>query len=77
MTILQTFRLPSLVVGSDAHKALGRELIAAWQADGIFEVQATGQQQAVTDRDCKPPGTSSGSTPHKVASPTSNGLRAR
>ncbi|HEV2372249.1 MAG TPA: 2-oxoglutarate and iron-dependent oxygenase domain-containing protein [Streptosporangiaceae bacterium] len=50
MTILQTFQLPSLVEASDAHEALGRELIAAWQADGIFQVQATGQQQAVTDR---------------------------
>ncbi|HEV2372388.1 MAG TPA: 2-oxoglutarate and iron-dependent oxygenase domain-containing protein [Streptosporangiaceae bacterium] len=50
MTILQTFRLPAQVVGSDADRSLGRALIAAWQADGIFQVQATGQQQAATTR---------------------------
>src|SRR5229473_3584873 len=47
---LQTFQLPSLVEGSEADKALGRALVAAWQADGIFQVQATGEQQAATER---------------------------
>ncbi len=39
-----------MVKGSDADKALGRELIAGWQADGIFQIQATQQQQAATAR---------------------------
>jgi isopenicillin N synthase-like dioxygenase len=50
MTQLQTFQLPSFVQGSDADKALGRALIAAWQADGIFQVQATPGQEAATSR---------------------------
>ncbi len=50
MTTLQTFRLPSLVEGSDADKKLGRALIATWQADGIFQIQATAEQQAATAR---------------------------
>src|SRR5260370_468161 len=47
---LQTFQLPSLVDGGEADKALGRALIAAWQADDIFQVQATLEQQAATER---------------------------
>ena len=47
---LQTFQLPPVVKGSKADKALGRALIAAWQADGIFQVQATPEQQEATDR---------------------------
>ncbi|HEV2372761.1 MAG TPA: 2-oxoglutarate and iron-dependent oxygenase domain-containing protein [Streptosporangiaceae bacterium] len=47
---LQTFWLPSLVEDSDPHRALGRELVAALQADGVFQVQATREQQAATDR---------------------------
>src|SRR5258708_3201057 len=50
LTTLQTFRLPSVVEGGEADKALGRALIAAWQADGIFQVQATLEQQAATGR---------------------------
>ncbi|SRR6266487_3698103 len=49
MTALQTFQLPLIVQGSDADKALGLALIAAWEADGIFQVQATPAQQAATE----------------------------
>jgi 2-oxoglutarate dioxygenase / 2-oxoglutarate/L-arginine monooxygenase/decarboxylase len=50
MTTLQTFWLPSQVEGTDADRDLGLKLIAAWQADGIFQVQATARQQAATAR---------------------------
>jgi isopenicillin N synthase-like dioxygenase len=50
MTELQTFQLPRTVEGSDADRLLGRALIAAWQGDGIFQIQATPEQDAVTGR---------------------------
>jgi isopenicillin N synthase-like dioxygenase len=50
MTQLHTFRLPSLIEGGDADRSLGRALIAAWQADGIFQVQATPEEEAATGR---------------------------
>lgn len=50
MAELQTFVLPSIVEGSDTDKALGQALIAAWQADGIFQIQATPEQESVTER---------------------------
>ncbi|KXT03124.1 hypothetical protein AC578_7686 [Pseudocercospora eumusae] len=33
---LQTFALPDEVTGSDADRALGRELVAAWRKDGTI-----------------------------------------
>jgi isopenicillin N synthase-like dioxygenase len=50
MKSLRTFTLPVSVGGSDDDRALGRALIAAWQADGIFQIQATPGQQAATER---------------------------
>ena len=50
MTELRTFRLPSVVEGSESDRLLGQDLIAAWQSDGIFQIQATPEQEAATDR---------------------------
>lgn len=50
MTELQTFVLPPTVDGSDVDKELGQALIAAWQDDGIFQIQATPEEEAVTER---------------------------
>ncbi|GLP69725.1 MULTISPECIES: isopenicillin N synthase family oxygenase [unclassified Streptomyces] len=47
---LQTFRLPTVVRDTDGDRALGRALVAAWQRDGIFQVHATLDQQAATER---------------------------
>ncbi|MFD3558106.1 2-oxoglutarate and iron-dependent oxygenase domain-containing protein [Streptomyces sp. NPDC058686] len=38
MTHLQAFVLPSSVTGTASDIELGRELMRAWQADGIFQV---------------------------------------
>ena len=37
-TTLRTFRLPERVTGTDEHQRLGRELVRAWQSDGILQV---------------------------------------
>ncbi|MDW4904140.1 hypothetical protein RB628_02000 [Streptomyces sp. ADMS] len=50
MTEPQTFPLPPTVEGSDADRLPGRALTAAWQADDIFQVQATPEQDAATGR---------------------------
>jgi 2-oxoglutarate dioxygenase / 2-oxoglutarate/L-arginine monooxygenase/decarboxylase len=50
MTKLRTFQLPTSVEGTDADTTLGRMLVAAWQADGIFQVAATTEQEAATQR---------------------------
>jgi isopenicillin N synthase-like dioxygenase len=50
MSELQTFALPSTVEGGDADKELGKELVAAWRRDGIFQIHATSEQQAATER---------------------------
>ncbi|WP_105968964.1 2OG-Fe(II) oxygenase family protein [Streptomyces geranii] len=50
MTALQTFQLPLTVEGGDADRLLGRALVAAWQADGIFQVEATPDQDVATGR---------------------------
>lgn len=50
MSELQTFALPSTVEGGDADKELGKELVAAWRKDGIFQIHATSEQQAATER---------------------------
>ncbi|WP_329267172.1 2-oxoglutarate and iron-dependent oxygenase domain-containing protein [Streptomyces sp. NBC_01451] len=50
MTEPQTFPLPPTVGGGDADRLLGRALIAASQVDGIFQIQATPDQDAATVR---------------------------
>jgi isopenicillin N synthase-like dioxygenase len=44
MTDLQTFHLPEFVAGTASDVALGRDLIRAWQADGILQVSTTPSQ---------------------------------
>jgi isopenicillin N synthase-like dioxygenase len=48
MTDLQTFQLPESVNGSVADVELGRALVRAWQADGIFQVAADPVQRRKT-----------------------------
>ncbi|WP_229695546.1 hypothetical protein [Streptomyces lacrimifluminis] len=50
MTELRTFPLPPTVEGSDADRLPGQALIAAWQVDAIFQIQATPDQDAATGR---------------------------
>jgi isopenicillin N synthase-like dioxygenase len=45
VTELQTFELPEYVGGTLADGRLGKEMIHAWQTDGIFQV-ATGPEQS-------------------------------
>jgi len=47
-TTLQTFRLPDTVEGSESDIRLGRELIRAWQTDGILQVATDFAQDSVT-----------------------------
>jgi len=49
MSELRTFRLPEHLTGSDADERLGRELIQAWQADGILQVATDPIQDLVTE----------------------------
>src|SRR5690349_18304389 len=49
MSELRTFRLPEQVIGSDADERLGRELIHAWQADGIFQVATDPIQDVIIE----------------------------
>lgn len=48
MTTLQTFRLPDTVSGTESDIRLARELIRAWQTDGIFQVATDPSQDRVT-----------------------------
>lgn len=48
MTVLKTFRLPSRVDGSDADITLGQAMIAAWQADGIFQIALEDRLKPIT-----------------------------
>jgi isopenicillin N synthase-like dioxygenase len=48
MTQLQTFHLPESVGDGDADVELAREMIEAWQRDGIFQVAATPEQARKT-----------------------------
>jgi isopenicillin N synthase-like dioxygenase len=48
MTILQTFRLPEAVNGTESDTRLGQDLIHAWQTDGIFQVATTAAHDRVT-----------------------------
>jgi isopenicillin N synthase-like dioxygenase len=49
MTELQTFRLPEHVTGSEADRRLGRELIQAWQGDGILQIATDPTQDLITE----------------------------
>jgi isopenicillin N synthase-like dioxygenase len=49
MSELQTFHLPEIVGDSESDARLGRDLINAWQRDGIFQVAATPEQVRITD----------------------------
>jgi 2-oxoglutarate dioxygenase / 2-oxoglutarate/L-arginine monooxygenase/decarboxylase len=48
MTDLQTFQLPESVAGTAADIGLARELIRAWQTDGILQVATTPLQDQAT-----------------------------
>ena len=48
MTILQTFRLPGAVTGTETDVRLGHDLVRAWQADGILQVATDPAQDRVT-----------------------------
>lgn len=50
MGALKTFHLPEVVKGEDQDVELGRALVAAWQADGIFQVAADSEQDEITRR---------------------------
>jgi 2-oxoglutarate dioxygenase / 2-oxoglutarate/L-arginine monooxygenase/decarboxylase len=45
---LQTFHLPESVSRTEPNLALARDMIRAWQADGIFQVSATPAQDRTT-----------------------------
>ena len=49
MTTLQTFEIPEAVTGVPADMELGRDMIAAWQRDGIFQVATDGAQSRKTE----------------------------
>jgi isopenicillin N synthase-like dioxygenase len=48
MTVLQTFRLPEAVTGTESDVCLGHDLVRAWQADGILQVATDPAQDRVT-----------------------------
>ena len=48
MTTLQTFRLPDTVGGTESDIRLARDLVRAWQTDGIFQVATDPAQDRVT-----------------------------
>ncbi|HEU4426831.1 MAG TPA: 2OG-Fe(II) oxygenase family protein [Pilimelia sp.] len=50
MTDLQTFHLPDAVTGTANDASLGRDMIRAWQTDGIFQVAATPAQSRTTEQ---------------------------
>jgi isopenicillin N synthase-like dioxygenase len=47
MTVLQTFVLPETVGTSESDIRLGLDLVRAWQADGIFQVGTSSEQDRV------------------------------
>lgn len=49
MTNLQTFCLPEAVTGSASDVALARELVRAWQRDGIFQIACDDDQHLRTE----------------------------
>ncbi len=50
MTGLTTFHLPERILHSEAHRQLGRDMVAAWRADGIFQIALSTPQQHTTDQ---------------------------
>jgi isopenicillin N synthase-like dioxygenase len=48
MTTLRTFRVPFSVSGTESDIRLGRTMIEAWQADGIFQVATDAGQDRAT-----------------------------
>jgi isopenicillin N synthase-like dioxygenase len=48
MTDLRTFRLPASVSGNESDGALGRNMIDAWQAHGIFQIATEPDQDRKT-----------------------------
>jgi 2-oxoglutarate dioxygenase / 2-oxoglutarate/L-arginine monooxygenase/decarboxylase len=48
MGTLETFQLPDTVGDSESARRLGKEMIDAWQRDGIFQVAATPDQNGIT-----------------------------
>jgi 2-oxoglutarate dioxygenase / 2-oxoglutarate/L-arginine monooxygenase/decarboxylase len=48
MSDLQTFEVPQAVTGTPAQRELGRQMLAAWRRDGIFQIAATPVQQDKT-----------------------------
>ncbi|WP_055324506.1 2OG-Fe(II) oxygenase family protein [Ralstonia solanacearum] len=49
MTGLTTFHLPERILHSEAHRQLGQDMVAAWRADGIFQIALSTPQQHTTD----------------------------
>jgi 2-oxoglutarate dioxygenase / 2-oxoglutarate/L-arginine monooxygenase/decarboxylase len=45
---LQTFKVPDIITGTKSDLALGKEMIRAWQRDGIFQVAAPAGMAQVT-----------------------------
>lgn len=50
---LTTFTLPHKVVGSEADRALGREMVQTWRRDGIFQIRLNDLQQVVLNKSFK------------------------
>jgi 2-oxoglutarate dioxygenase / 2-oxoglutarate/L-arginine monooxygenase/decarboxylase len=48
MTGIQIFNVHGSVTGTEADQVLGKEMIKAWQTDGVFQVATTPEQDAVT-----------------------------
>ncbi len=48
MTALHTFELPESVTGAPSDIQLGRDMIRAWQTDGIFQIARTQDQERIT-----------------------------
>jgi len=48
MTDLRTFHVPGFVTGTQSDIALAREMIGAWQADGIFQIATDAEQDRKT-----------------------------
>jgi isopenicillin N synthase-like dioxygenase len=49
LTTLQTFRLPESVRGTESDIQLAKEMVRAWQTDGIFQVATDPEQDRVTE----------------------------
>ncbi|WP_080895054.1 2-oxoglutarate and iron-dependent oxygenase domain-containing protein, partial [Ralstonia solanacearum] len=49
MTGLTTFHLPERIIHSEAHRQLGQDMVAAWRADGIFQIALSTPEQHTTD----------------------------